>query len=158
MFCRYIHTQYNGDDLNINFPDESGKLTLNVARFFLQDNTLGISMNTSIDKIKNSFNNLFENTSIIVDFDGEKPSLYIPKDNYLVTTLCSIFNEMVDKNEEPISIGGATYARAFKNFVSFGANMPNEEDMCHKVDEFISINNLILATNIYATAIYKLCS
>ncbi len=164
MFRRYIHTQYNGDDLNINYPDESGKLTLNVARFFLENNTLGISMNlripvhTSIDTIKNNFNNVFEKTSIIVDFDGEKNSLYIPKDNDLVTTLCSIFNEVTGKNEEPITIGGATYARAFPNCVSFGANMPGDEDMCHKVDEFISIDNLILATKIYSTAIYNLCS
>lgn len=164
MFCRYIHTQYNGDDLNINYPDESGKLTLNVARFFLENNTLGISMNlripvhTSIDTIKNKFNNVFEKTSIIIDFDGEKDSLYIPKDNDLVTTLCSIFNEVTGKNEKPLAIGGATYARAFPNCVSFGANMPGDEDMCHKVDEFISIDNLILATNIYATAIYKLCT
>lgn len=163
MFCRYIHTQYNGDDLNIDYKDESGKLTLNVARFFLEDNALGISMNlripvhTSIDKIKTTFNNLFENTPIMVSFDGKKDALYIPKDNNLVTTLCSIFNEVTGKSEEPIAIGGATYARAFKNFVSFGANMPGDEDMCHKVDEFISIDNLILATKIYATAIYRLC-
>lgn len=163
MFCRYIHTQYNGDDLNINYPDESGKLTLNVARFFLENDTLCISMNlripihTNIDTVKNKFHNIFETTSIIVDFDGEKNALYIPKDDHLVTTLCSIFNEITGKNEEPIAIGGATYARAFPNCISFGANMPGDEDMCHKVDEFISIDNLILATNIYATAIYKLC-
>lgn len=164
MFCRYIHTQYNGDDLNINLPDESGKLTLNVARFFLENDTLGISMNlripihTNIDTVKSKFNNIFEDSSIKVGFDGEKNALYIPKDNYWVTTLCSIFNEITGKNEKPIAIGGATYARAFPNCISFGANMPNEEDMCHKVDEFISIDNLILATKIYATAIYKLCS
>jgi len=164
MFCRYIHTQNNGDDLNINYPDESGKLTLNVARFFLENNNLGISMNlripvhTTIDTVKNKFSNLFKNTSIIVDFDGEKDALYIPKDNYLVTSLCSIFNEITGKNEKPLAIGGATYARAFPNCISFGSNMPGYEDMCHKVDEFISIDNLILATNIYATAIYKLCS
>ena len=164
MFCRYIHTQYNGDDLNINYLDESGNLTLNVARFFLENNALGISMNlripihTSINTIKCKFNNIFKNSSIKVYFDGEKNALYIPKDNYLVTTLCSIFNEITGNNEEPIAIGGATYARAFPNCISFGANMPKEEDMCHKVDEFISIDNLILSTNIYATAIYKLCS
>lgn len=164
VFCRYIHTQYNGDDLNINFPDESGNLTLNVARFFIEDNTLGISMNlripihTHIETVKNKFINIFESNSITVAFDGEKASLYIPKDDYLVTTLCSIFNEITGKNEEPIAIGGATYARAFPNCISFGANMPGDEDMCHKVDEFISIDNLILTTNIYATAIYKLCT
>lgn len=140
-----------------------GSLTLNVARFYLKDGKLGISMNlripvhTSISHIKKVFNNLVQNTCILVSFDGEKDALYIPKENKLVTLLCSIFNEVTKQNKEPIAIGGATYARAFPNFVSFGANMPDEEDMCHKVDEFISIDNLILSTKIYATAIYKLC-
>lgn len=163
MFRRYIHIQYNGEDLNIDYTDESGKLTLNVSRFYIENNILGISMNlripvhTGIEQIRNKFNNLFKDNSINVDFDGEKDALYIPKDNHLVSTLCSIFNEVTGKNESPIAIGGATYARAFPNCVSFGANMPGDEDMCHKVDEFISIDNLILSTKIYATAIYKLC-
>lgn len=159
----HIHMQYNGEDLNINFSDESGMLTLNVARFYIKDNTIGVSMNlripvcTKIDVIKNKFNNLCNGTSINVSYDGEKDALYVPKDNELVTKLCNIFNKISGKSDSPIAIGGATYARAFPNFVSFGANMPGDEDMCHKVDEFISINNLILSTKIYATAIYELC-
>jgi succinyl-diaminopimelate desuccinylase len=34
--------------------------------------------------------------------------------------------------------------------------MPGEEDMCHKADEFVDIDNLILSTKIYAKAIYEL--
>ena len=45
---------------------------------------------------------------------------------------------------EPIAIGGGTYARAFENFVSYGATMPGEKDMCHQVDEFIKIDDLML--------------
>lgn len=163
MFRRYINMQYNGEDLNIDYSDESGKLTLNVAKFFLKNSTLGISINlripvhTSIEHIKNKFKELLKDTKIIPNFDGEKDALYIPKDNKLITTLCSIYNEITDQNTSPIAIGGATYARAFPNCISFGANLPNQEDMCHKVDEFISIDNLILATKIYATAIYELC-
>lgn len=163
MFYRYINTNFNGIDLNIDLSDESGKLTLNVARFYLHDGELGISMNlripvhTSIEYIKNKFIENFKNTTIALYFDGEKKSLYIPKDNKLVSTLCSIYNETTNENTSPIAIGGATYARAFPNCVSFGANMPGKEDMCHKVDEFISIDDLILTTKIYATAIYKLC-
>lgn len=163
MFRRYIHTQYNGEDLNINYLDESGKLTLNVARFYLENNELGISMNlripvhTPVSQIKNKFIEFCKDTSILASFDGEKDALYIPKDNKLVSTLCNIFNEVSGQNEEPIAIGGATYARAFPNCISFGANMPGNEDMCHKTNEFIEIDNLILATKIYATAIYRLC-
>ncbi len=163
MFRRYIHMQYNGEDLGVDYSDESGKLTLNVARFFLKKDTLGISMNlripvhTSIEHIKNKFIEIFKDTTITPSFDGEKDALYIPKNDKLITTLCSIYNEVTGQNASPIAIGGATYARAFPNCVSFGANMPDNEDMCHKVDEFINIDNLLLATKVYATAIYELC-
>ena len=59
-------------------------------------------------------------------------------------------------NFSPIAIGGATYARAFKNCISFGPNFPGQTDMCHQVDEFIEIDNLILCSKIYAKAIYAL--
>lgn len=35
FFVKYIHTEYNGEKLNINFKDESGSLTLNVGDFSL---------------------------------------------------------------------------------------------------------------------------
>ncbi len=161
-FSRYIHMQYNGADLNMDYSDESGKLTLNVSRFYLENNELTISMNlripvhTSIDVIKNRFQEFCKDVPFKVEFDGEKASLYIPKDNHLVSTLCRIFNEITGETKEPIAIGGATYARAFPNCVSFGANMPGDKDMCHQIDEYISIDNLILSCKIYANAIYEL--
>ena len=82
--------------------------------------------------------------------------MHVSKDSYLVKTLCKIYNEVTSSNVEPIAIGGATYARAFDNFVSFGANLPGQKDMCHQTDEFISIDNLMIACNIYCAAIYKL--
>ncbi len=98
----------------------------------------------------------FEGTEFKVEFKDRKNSLYIPEDDELVQKLCRIYNEHFGKNEKPISIGGATYARAFKNCVSYGAMMPDEEDMCHKADEYIKIDNLINACKIYAKAIYEL--
>ena len=87
---------------------------------------------------------------------ASKEHLYIPKDSNLVQTLCKIFNEENNSNLEPIAIGGATYARAFNNCVSFGANMPGAKDMCHQTNEFISVENLMFATKVYARAIYEL--
>ena len=76
--------------------------------------------------------------------------------NYLVKTLCDIYNEEANTYLEPIAIGGATYARAFENCVSFGANLPGQKDMCHQTDEFISIDNLLFACRVYAKAICEL--
>ena len=93
---------------------------------------------------------------VYCEFTGKKDALYVSKDSYLVKTLCKIYNDVTNSNAEPIAIGGATYARAFDNFVSFGANLPGQKDMCHQTDEFISIDNLLLAYEIYCRAIKEL--
>ncbi len=165
FFYQYIGTKYDGKLLGINVEDESGKLTLNVGHLSLKDSILEIGMNirvpihTSVCIVKESFIkhcSLYQN----LNFCGEHytPSLYIPKDNILITTLCNIFNEITHLKAEPIAIGGATYARAFKNCVSFGANFPGHKDMCHQTDEFIDIDVLLLSCKIYAKAIVELGS
>ena len=63
---------------------------------------------------------------------------------------------MTNSNLEPIAIGGATFARAFENCVSFGANFPGDTDMCHQSNESIDIDKLVLSCKIYAEAIYEL--
>ena len=162
-FSDLIGTQYNGEKLGINQEDESGKLTLNVGNCSIIENDLQVGMNLripitiKIDEIQNRFNKLVEESiNLKVMFTGRKEPLYIPKDNELVKCLCDTFYEVTRNNAEPIAIGGATYARAFENCVSFGANMPGERDMCHQVDEFIKIDNLLTSCQIYAETIYKL--
>lgn len=163
LFTKYIGLDFNGNKLDINIPDESGELTLNVGKFYFKNDDLKIGLNlrvpvnTKFEFIEDKFSSIcknFDNT--YCEFTGKKDPLYISKDSYLVKTLCKIFNEATNSNAKPIAIGGATYARAFDNIVSFGANLPGQKDMCHQTDEFISIDNLILACDIYCKAIYEL--
>lgn len=163
FFTTYIHTQYYGENLGIDFEDESGKLTLNVGDFYFKNNILQIGLNLRVPITKNMIDigaNFIKHTSsyLNIDFDtiSYKPALYIPKENKLVKTLCDIYNKETNSNLEPIAIGGATYARAFDNCVSFGANFPGDTDMCHQTDEFIAIDKLILSCKIYAKAILAL--
>ena len=163
FFNKYINTDYNGKLLEINYPDESGNLTLNVGKFSLKNNKISINMNiripihTKIEKVEEKFKQALENyKKLNYERLETENSLYVSKDSYLVKTLCRIFNEENHSNLEPIAIGGATYARAFKNCISFGANMPGAKDMCHQADEFISIDNLIFAAKVYARAISEL--
>ena len=163
FFTKYIYTDYDGKRLGINDKDESGSLTLNVGNMTLENNILKIGFNlripihTSIEHIENTFLEcLSDYKNITYKKVGSKPALYIPKDNYLVKTLCDIYNEEANSYLEPIAIGGATYARAFDNCISFGANLPGQKDMCHQTDEFISIDNLLFACKVYAKAICEL--
>ena len=163
LFTKYIGLDFNGNKLNINIPDESGELTLNVGKFYFKNDDLKIGLNlrvpinTEFEIIENEFSSVCkEFDNVYCEFTGKKNPLYVSKDSYLVKTLCKIYNEATHSNAEPIAIGGATYARAFENFVSFGANLPGQKDMCHQTDEFISVDNLMLACEIYCKAIYEL--
>mgnify|MGYP004580391829 FL=1 len=162
FFEKYISTEFNGKSLGLDFEDESGKLTLNVGNFKFYENYLQIGINfripinTSIDIITNSVESQCKNYSLETYIAGKQNPLYVPKNNHLVQTLCSIFNKMTNSNLEPIAIGGATFARAFENCVSFGANFPGDTDMCHQSNESIDIDKLVLSCKIYAEAIYEL--
>ncbi len=143
--------------------DESGSLTSNIGIIKYEDGklklytNLRVPINTNFDKIKEyleEFKSKCDGLSYSMENANSK--LYVSKDSYLVKTLTKIFNEETGLSAEPIAIGGGTYARAFKNFVSFGMNMPGDKDMCHQVNEFVDIEKLILSSKIYAKAIYEL--
>lgn len=158
-FCKLIGDDYSGKSLSLDIKDESGSLTLNTSQLFIKDNKINIGINlrvpvhTKPDEVINKFKENFKCEVIELK---TQPALYIEKENKLVQTLCAIFNETCNSNFEPIAIGGATYARAFPNCISFGMNFPKDKDMCHQADEFIEINKTLLATNIYAKAIFEL--
>ena len=62
-----------------------------------------------------------------------------------------------DYSSEPISLGGATYARAIPNAVAFGPVFPNQEELAHEADEHYGISDLQRIVNIYMDALLKLC-
>jgi len=165
FFEKNIAMEHNGKSLGIDLSDESGALTLNVGHFkFVEDtmNNLQVSLNlripvnTPIDNIIEKVSDVCSKYSLGTVVGGRQEPLYVPKDNFLVKTLTDIFNKATNSNLEPIPIGGGTYARAFDNCVSFGANFPGDTDMCHQANEFINIDKLILSCKIYAEAIMKL--
>lgn len=158
-FCKFIGDDYLGTNLNLNIEDESGHLTLNTSQLSIEDNKFSIGINLRVpvhtepkDIIKTFEKHFIDQVSVL----RIQPALFIDKNNFLVEKLCNVFNKTCNSNLSPITIGGATYARAFPNFVCFGMNFPGDKDMCHQVDEFIEIDKLMVATNIYSNAIYEL--
>ena len=165
FFCEKIGTEFNGKSLGIACNDESGELTLNVGSFASVDNELKIRFNlripihTSIEDVESKFKEAIATySSINYHTNSKMPHLYVSKEDKLIKILCKIYSEVTNTPATPIAIGGATYARAFKNCVSFGPNFPGNKDMCHQTDEFIDIDSLILSCKIYAKAIIELTS
>jgi acetylornithine deacetylase/succinyl-diaminopimelate desuccinylase-like protein len=61
-----------------------------------------------------------------------------------------------DEHSEAISLGGATYARAFDNCVAFGPLFPDELLTEHEPNERLVLSNLFRAMKIYAHGVYQL--
>ena len=62
LFTKYIGLDYNGTALNINFPDESGELTLNVGNFYFENNNLAFNKKTA-DTIISA---IYKNKTLII--------------------------------------------------------------------------------------------
>ncbi|MCO6449384.1 MAG: Sapep family Mn(2+)-dependent dipeptidase, partial [Caldilineales bacterium] len=75
-------------------------------------------------------------------FDWLAP-LYLPLDHFVVEALMRVYRQVSgDAVSQPISSGGATYARAMPNCVAFGALLPGEPITEHRPDERVVLTNL----------------
>ncbi len=80
----------------------------------------------------------------------------VPKEGWFVNTLLNAYNQTTGENAKPISMGGSTYARAFKMGCAFGAGFPNVNNGVHEANEKLSKKEMLLAFEIYKKAITDL--
>jgi succinyl-diaminopimelate desuccinylase len=132
----------------------SGELTLNMGTLRLQAGVLKLVINirypvffneamirSQIEEVFNGFR--------VESFHHQKP-LYVSPESELVKMCREVYKEVTGNDEEPIAIGGGTYARAVPNAVAFGALLPGNVELAHQPNERISIEDVLLVARIYA--------
>ncbi|WP_042460938.1 M20 family metallopeptidase [Neobacillus dielmonensis] len=147
-----------------NCEDEaSGKLKFNVGKLEMTEDMERLSIDirfpvtvdkqTIVSKLTEAGNRYGLEYK---EFDYLK-SIYVPKEHFLIKTLMSVYQDVTgDIDSEPISSGGATYARAMENFVAFGAIFPQQAKTEHQPNEHIELDKMFQAMVIYGKAIYEL--
>ena len=93
---------------------------------------------------------------ITVEDARAKTPHYVPENSELVQSLLDAYHEVSGLEKKALAIGGGTYARSLREGVAFGAAFPDEEDVAHQADEYISIESLTKSMKIIAYAIVKL--
>lgn len=87
----------------------------------------------------------------------DQPPLFYDRESPLIQTLLNSYRQYTkDTLSQPLISSGATYARSIPNTVAFGAIFPGDPDLCHQADEYIEINRLMTAVDIYTDALQKL--
>jgi len=165
FFNDYIGFETNGKALGINLQDEvSGSLSLNVGAVNMQENKITLKLNirypveSVLEDMLVPLNEKLETTGLEINNLWHKAPLYFPRNHKLISTLSKVYTEETGLAPELLSIGMGTYAKEIPNIVAFGPILPGREDLDHKADENIEIEDLILNTKIYAKAIYELAN
>ncbi|GEL66399.1 M20 family metallopeptidase [Marinilactibacillus psychrotolerans] len=159
-----VDTETNGFSIFGKISDAiSGELTFNVASLSIDENQSEVMIDmripvsfTSIELVK-QLKEVAGNYGLKFQKFDELPSLYVPKESSLVKTLMDIYKEKTGDLKEPMTSGGATYARSMPNMVAFGAHFPGSPSLAHQENEGIIVEELYKAMDIYAEAIYQLC-
>ncbi|MFB5189431.1 dipeptidase PepV [Alicyclobacillus fastidiosus] len=143
--------------------DETGPLTANLGRAELVDGTYQFYINIRFP-IRMTVDQLLQGAQTYlsdkwqVSIVEHMPPLYVDPASPLVQTLMGVYAAHFEDDATPISIGGATYARAIPNAVAFGALFPEREDFAHRVDENWALDDFLTCVEIYAEAMTQLAN
>lgn len=151
----------HGTSLGVDREDESGRLTLNPA--IIKWNESGIEELTFDIRFPISMDSAELITALksgmpFMQMSGHEVNEghFIPAKSDLVTKLLDVYAKRTGQRLEPLAIGGGTYARAFKNAVAFGCEIPGKESPVHMPNECISVEDLMFNAHMIADAILAL--
>ena len=83
--------------------------------------------------------------------------LFFPRESPLVESLYKAYTDVTgDTANEPLVIGGGTYAKSLKNIIAFGPEKPGMDYHIHGADEFLLVPEMEEAVLIYMEAIKNL--
>lgn len=164
----YLFDDPYGAKLGIDIQDqEMGHSSSNAAVFDIEDGNVSVKDNfrytksCDLHKEMAKLGNFLKPFGLTVEILHYSDYHYVPKDSKLVKSLLSAYLKWYEPKSpieaEPISIGGGTYARDFKNAIAFGCMFPGEPDCMHMPDERANLDNLVLSIFILKDAIKNLC-
>lgn len=162
---KYIGFETKGESLGIYFYDDiSGSLSFNLGAMKFDEKGMVIKLNirypikSTLDDMMVPLRKKLDSVGFALENMWHKKPLYFPADHILIETLKKVYNEKTGLVPELLSIGMGTYAKEIPNITAFGPILPGREDRDHKADEYISIEDLMLNTKIYAKAILELAN
>lgn len=138
--------------------DETGHLTLSPDVVSYKEGVLSVLCDIRYPATLplEAVTDLLAEFGVPYDTVSYQAPLFSDKKGELVSTLLSVYEEYTGRREEPIAIGGGTYARALKNGAAFGPEIEGEEVTIHQANEYITVDRVKMMLEVYKRAIEKL--
>ncbi|KLU67742.1 putative dipeptidase [Desulfosporosinus acididurans] len=154
-----------GEGFGIALKDEpSGQLSLNLGIFELSSDHLRFVLDIRYpvtykqEDVLQPIEKIIRDEGFSIEVLNHQKAHHVPKDSELVKSLLKAYADVTGLEPYAFAIGGGTYAKALPQGVAFGPVFPGEPEVIHCADEYISINNVLLTTKVYAQAILNIAS
>ena len=161
LLCGYNH----GEGLGVDFTDASGRLTLAPTVFAADENGVSIGFDIrypasmTFEQLTGPIDERMGKLGFACKERSNSLGHYIAPESELVSTLMDVYGELSgDRESKPISIGGGTYAREFKNAVAVGVTRPDRPDLCHIANENILLSEMLFNTQFMAECLRRLAA
>ena len=159
----FPHGKYNGEALGVDMSDMLGRLTLtlDIVNFdgrhfdgcFDTRTPMCATQENCAEKIRTELEKYgfsIENTEMI------KPH-YVDENSDFVKTLLAAYEKYSGDKGECISMGGGTYVHNIESGVAFGAISRGLQTNMHGADEFMPIDDLLTAAEVFTQVIADIC-
>lgn len=163
---KVVGVETDGSGLNIRAEnEETGDLTLSCGIVRIvekKDSSIYVKFNvrypvtTSENQLDTTLNKMGKDSGIEFVKENHNAPLYFSKEHPLVEKLQDVFKEVTGRNDEPVALGGGTYAKLMPNTVAFGPNFKEFKGNPHGFDEKMDIDMLKQGMLMYALGVLKL--
>ncbi|MCL1632526.1 dipeptidase PepV [Sporolactobacillus sp. CPB3-1] len=159
-----LNNDFGGERLGIKYQDDvSGELTVNagVIRFGDDGGTVSLDIRcpikASLDDLVQTLTASVRQLGLSIGELGTSKPLYMDPKHPAVQILKKVYEKHTGlKDVKLLTSGGGTYAQYLDAGVAFGACMPDYPYTGHQVDEHVKLDDLLLASEIYADAMAEL--
>ena len=153
----------DGSKCGIGISDEaSGGLTFNAGRIVMDADKVRLSVDIRYpvtfaeEDVVEMLRREVAGAGLSVEVMGALKPVYMDQTGPVISKLMEAYRQVTGDETPAQLMGGGTYARAMDNVVAFGPVFPGRELTEHKADEWICVEDLEKAREIYRLAIEKL--
>lgn len=141
---------------------QSGRLTMNAGMLRTNGDEIVLTLDIrnpvtyTTAQVKDALEAAAKPFGVKVTLTEEQDPVYMDKNGKVIQSMLAVYRETTGDTSEPEVIGGGTYARAMPGIVAFGPQLPGRECTEHQKDEYILLEDLYLAEEIYEKTIQRL--
>ena len=158
-----FYNSHLGTGVGLKFEDEYGDLTFCNGIVKTEDGVISCTIDIRVpvtlkaQQVRKMCEGRLEDENGRIEIIEIGDPLFFPRQSPLVEALYKAYVDVTgDKENEPMVIGGGTYAKSLKNIIAFGPEKLGIDYRIHSADEYILVSGMEEAVQIYMEAIKNL--